>query len=171
MIIDFHTHNFPDALAPKAMASLKINCAANPDIVAHTDGTASDAERLLRSSGVDRAVVCNIATNSRQENKVNSYSILLLESDFFLPLGSLHPDSENKREELARLKDNLLASFAAEKVISSVTVSDKDARDFYDANPDKFLSDESVNASHILVDTEEKARELIAKLNAFLSEQ
>ena len=105
MIIDFHTHNFPDALAPKAMASLKINCAANPDIVAHTDGTASDAERLLRSSGVDRAVVCNIATNARQENKVNSYSISLLESDFFIPLGSLHPDSENKREELTRLKD------------------------------------------------------------------
>lgn len=69
------------------------------------------------------------------------------------------------KAQLAKLKDNLLTSFAAEKVISSVTVSDKDARDFYDANPDKFLADESVNASHILVDTEEKARELIAKLN------
>lgn len=105
MIIDFHTHNFPDALAPKAMASLAVNCAANPDIVAHTDGTAADAKRILSASGVDRAVVCNIATNARQENKVNSYALSLLESDFFIPLGSLHPDSENKREELTRLKD------------------------------------------------------------------
>ena len=105
MIIDFHTHNFPDALAPKAMESLKANCAANPDIVPHTDGTASDAKRLLSAAGVDRAVVCNIATNPRQESKVNSYAISLLESDFFIPLGSLHPDSEYKREELTRLKD------------------------------------------------------------------
>ncbi len=68
------------------------------------------------------------------------------------------------KAQLARLKDNLLSSYAAEKVISAVTVSDKDARDFYDANPDKFLSEESVNASHILVETEEQARELIVKL-------
>ena len=68
------------------------------------------------------------------------------------------------KAQLARLKDNLLAGYAAEKVISAVTVSDKDARDFYDANPDKFLSEETVNASHILVETEEQARELIARL-------
>ncbi len=105
MIIDFHTHNFPDSLAPKAMASLVVNCAANPDIIPHTDGTAAGAERLLSASGIDKAVVCNIATNPRQENKVNSYAISLLESDFFIPLGSLHPDSENKREELSRLRE------------------------------------------------------------------
>ena len=105
MIIDFHTHNFPDALAPKAMAALKQNCADNPDIVAHTDGTAADAQKKLSAAGVDHAVVCNIATNARQEEKVNSYAISLVNSDFFIPLGSLHPDSENKRAELKRLSD------------------------------------------------------------------
>ena len=105
MIIDFHTHNFPDTLAPKAMEALKLNCADNPDIVAHTDGTAQDAKRVLTLAGIDRAVVCNIATNPRQEQKVNSYAISLLESDFFIPLGSIHPDSENKRAELSRLRD------------------------------------------------------------------
>ena len=75
MVIDFHTHNFPDSLAPKAMAALKQNCADNPDIVAHTDGTAADAKRILKAAGVDRAVVCNIATNPRQEEKVNSYAL------------------------------------------------------------------------------------------------
>ena len=106
MIIDFHTHNFPDSLAPKAMAALKQNCADNPDIVAHTDGTAADAKRILKAVGVCRAVVCNIATNPRQEEKVNSYAISLLESDFFIPLGSLNPDSENKRSELTRLSES-----------------------------------------------------------------
>ena len=68
------------------------------------------------------------------------------------------------KAQLARLKDNLLASYAADKVISAVTVSEKDARDFYDANPDKFVTEESVNASHILVDSEELAREIIEKV-------
>ncbi len=103
MIIDFHTHSFPDSLAPKAMESLKKNCAANPKIQPHTDGTAADAQRILSNAGVDRAVVCNIATNPRQEHKVNDYAISLLENPFFIPLGSVHPDSENTESELDRL--------------------------------------------------------------------
>ncbi|MBR5219148.1 MAG: peptidylprolyl isomerase [Clostridia bacterium] len=37
---------------------------------------------------------------------------------------------------------------------------------FYDENKDNFVSGESVNASHILVDSEEKATELLLKINA-----
>ncbi len=103
MIIDFHTHSFPDALAPKAMASLVKTCAHNPLIKPHTDGTASGAEQILRAAGIDRAVVCNIATNTRQEAKVNDYAISLTSSPFFYPLGSVHPDSEHTEGELDRL--------------------------------------------------------------------
>ena len=104
MIIDFHTHNFPDTLAPRAMESL-IKISETQNIKAHTDGTASGAKKLLKKAGVDRAVVCNIATNPRQEQKVNGYAIELGErDDFFIPLGSIHPDSEAKDEELDRLQ-------------------------------------------------------------------
>lgn len=104
MIIDFHSHSFPDTLAPKAIASLSQNNSAEMSVVAHTDGTAADAEKLLRSAGIDRAVVCNIATNARQEYNVNSFAISLRrENPFFYPLGSLHPDSDKKEEELDRL--------------------------------------------------------------------
>ena len=70
------------------------------------------------------------------------------------------------KAELARLRDNLLVSFAAEKTFASVSVSDKDAEEYYENNKDKFLAEESVNASHILVDTEEEALEILAKINA-----
>ena len=70
------------------------------------------------------------------------------------------------KAELAKMRDSLLASYAAEKVLGAVTVSDKDAEDYYNANPNVFLSEESVNASHILVDTEEKANELLAMIKA-----
>ena len=106
MCIDFHTHSFPDALAPRAMAALEKNNAGVMSISAHTDGTAGGAEELLRSAGIDRAVVCNIATNAKQEANVNNYSISLLEKEFFFPLGSIHPDSENKEAELDRLLEH-----------------------------------------------------------------
>ena len=68
------------------------------------------------------------------------------------------------KARLAKVKDELLANYAVEKVISSVTVSEKDARDYYDNNTDKFVSGESVNASHILVDSEELALEIWKKI-------
>ena len=70
------------------------------------------------------------------------------------------------KEQLAKLKDNLLANYAAEKAISGVSVSDKEASDYYEANKDKFSQGETVNASHILVDSEEKALELLSKIKA-----
>ena len=70
------------------------------------------------------------------------------------------------KAELAKLKDSLLTSYAAEKAVSSVKVSDKDAEDYYNAHKEQFVSDESVNASHILVDSEELALEILAKINA-----
>ena len=70
------------------------------------------------------------------------------------------------KAELARLKDSLLTSYAAEKAISSVSVSDKDVEDYYNQNKEQFVTGETVNASHILVDSEEKANEILAKINA-----
>ncbi len=70
------------------------------------------------------------------------------------------------KAELAKVKDNLLVNYAGEKVFSSVTVTDKEAQDYYNANKSKFMTPETVNASHILVETEEKANELLSKIGA-----
>ena len=103
MRIDFHTHCFPDALAPRAMERLKSVSSIFDFIKAHTNGTASDAKRVLTAAGVTHAVICNIATNPRQETNVNDFAISLTADPFFSPLGSIHPDSDKKAAELDRL--------------------------------------------------------------------
>ena len=68
------------------------------------------------------------------------------------------------KAELAKLKENLLVNYAGEKVISAVKVSDKEAEDYYNENSAQFVTEESVNASHILVDSEGLALEIGKKI-------
>lgn len=70
---------------------------------------------------------------------------------------------ENEKEfkqQLEQTKKDLLTQFAINKVFSKITIDDKDVQEYYDKNQDKFLEPESVTASHILVNSEEKATEV-----------
>ncbi len=70
------------------------------------------------------------------------------------------------KEQLARVKEDLLINYAVGKVVSGVRVTDDEAKKFFDENPDQFMGQETVSASHILVDSEEKANELLVKITA-----
>jgi peptidyl-prolyl cis-trans isomerase C len=70
------------------------------------------------------------------------------------------------KAELAKLRENLLINYAGNKVISAVKVNEEDVKKYYEDNLDKFKQGESVNADHILVDSEEKALEILAKIES-----
>lgn len=54
----------------------------------------------------------------------------------------------------------LLAQMTISKVLSEVTVTDEDAKKFYDDNKDKFAKPSTVTAKHILVEKEEAAKQI-----------
>jgi len=103
MLIDFHTHAFPDKIAVKALAQL----AARAKIVPETDGTISDLLKKMDIWHVDKAVVCNIATNPGQQTNVNNFAIETKKAygDRLIPLGSVHPNSDSISYELQRIHD------------------------------------------------------------------
>lgn len=68
-------------------------------------------------------------------------------------------------ERLAYLKRRALRELYFDKVIKAA-VADADARKIYDEQVKQLKPEEEVQARHILVDTEEKAKELEAKLKA-----
>lgn len=106
-IIDFHTHAFPDALAPRAIAKLT-ETAASSGYRPNTDGTVAGLLAAMDAAGVSRSVVCNIATNATQMRKVNDFALETARRyDRLIPLGSLHPLA--KREEMAEELDRLAA--------------------------------------------------------------
>lgn len=102
MIIDMHTHCFPDPLAKKAMPMLAMR-SGNP--YPAFGGTASGLRESVISGGADRAAVLNIATNAHQQTKVNDFAISLLSDDVLVPFGSVHFESPDALNELDRLHD------------------------------------------------------------------
>lgn len=60
----------------------------------------------------------------------------------------------------------LMAKFIEEEIEKKVTVKEEEARDYYEKNKDNFMMPETLRASHILLKTEEKAKEVLDKLGA-----
>ena len=101
MLIDFHTHAFPDKLANRALGTL----AAKVRMIPETDGSIAGLLEHMNRCGVDRSVVCNIATNAKQMTNVNNFAIETLQkhSDCLTPLGSIHPEADGQSDEIERL--------------------------------------------------------------------
>lgn len=63
------------------------------------------------------------------------------------------------------MKGNLLKQYALNKLLSTVSVSDEEAKTYFDANPDMFKPHPSARASHILVATKEEADSILEEIN------
>ena len=70
------------------------------------------------------------------------------------------------KAQMARIREQLLIQYAVNKAVGNVKVTEEEAKAFFDENPDQFVGQETVEASHILVDSEDKANEILEKINA-----
>ena len=102
MLIDFHTHCFPDKICERAMDKLRF---ASGNIITCTDGSLSGLKNSMKENGVDVSVVLNIATNPRQQTNVNDFAASINNEKDIFSFGSVHPDSPDVYEELERIKD------------------------------------------------------------------
>lgn len=101
MIIDFHTHVFPEKIAEKAMDKL---CKSAGNAEPFIDGTTAGLFAHMEKHGINKSVVLNIATNKGQQKNVNDFANAI-NSERLIAFGSVHPDAENAVEELHRIKE------------------------------------------------------------------
>ena len=101
MIIDMHTHTFPDHIAAGTLEKLSAASHTRP----FTNGTQEGLLRSMEEAGVDLSLVLPVATAPRQVERINDRSARLNQSGGkLLSFGCMHPDFPGWREELARVK-------------------------------------------------------------------
>lgn len=102
MLIDFHTHAFPERIARRAVSGL---AQASGGMVPQTDGSLASLKAEMGKDGVDISVVLSIATTPKQQTNVNHFAIEINKDDRFIAFGSVHPDAPDALEELERIAD------------------------------------------------------------------
>lgn len=102
MIIDFHTHTFPDQIAASAVARLSDRA----NIPAYSSGTAGGLLLAERAAGVDRSIILPVATKPEQVHHINDAAAAHNEHAFVTNMFSfacIHPDYEDWKQELDRI--------------------------------------------------------------------
>ncbi len=86
VIIDFHTHAFPDAIAARAISQLE----HGGGVKAFLDGTVSSLRASMDGAGIRTSVICSIATKPEQFDPILKWSKAIA-SERIVPLPSIHP--------------------------------------------------------------------------------
>ena len=123
MIIDIHTHIFPDKISAAVVEKLS----RQAGIPAFTDGTLDGLKKSMDAAQIDCSVILPVATNTGQVEKINSASAALNEKfsgDGIISFGCIHPDFTNYREELSRVKNHGLKGIKIHPVYQDINLDD-----------------------------------------------
>ncbi len=99
MIIDFHTHYFPDKIAHDAIISLE----QRTGIRAFAAGTRSSLEESMSKAGIDISLNLPVATSPDQVESINRYAEKNNRRPVFC-LGAVHPLSNDLPSVISQVK-------------------------------------------------------------------
>ena len=97
MIIDFHTHAFPDAIAQKAIEGLVKACGGQYQPC--TDGTLGNLKSNMDDFGVDLSVVQPVITKASQLKTLNEWAKSIC-SDKIVSFGGIYPHTEDYKADI-----------------------------------------------------------------------
>lgn len=102
MIIDFHTHTFPEAISERVLE--KLGKAAG--VLPATNGTVLGLAASMKEAGITYSVNLPVMTSTEQVSSVNHHLLHekeALAAEGILTFGGMHPDYENYKDQLRRL--------------------------------------------------------------------
>ena len=97
-IIDMHTHAWPDAVAPAAIAALE----RLGTLTSYYDGTIAGLLGSMEASGIDVSVVQPVATKHSQVRSINDWAASVSDGRI-VAFGAMHPELEDPAAEIARM--------------------------------------------------------------------
>ncbi len=134
-------------------------------VVGTKELTAQDVEFLLKTLNPQHAAHFN-----SEEGKKQLLEELINQELFYLDAvnNNLDKDAEFVAE-IEKMKENYLKQYAIAKLLGTIKVDDEELHNYYDKNKANMVEPESVKASHILVDEENAANDIMNELNNGLS--
>lgn len=105
MIVDVHTHTFPDKIAEQTIRKMEQEIFNAHGIVvkAEADGIFQALSRSSIEAGIDISMVAPVATRPQQVEKINALSVKQNEKykeNHVFYMGAIHPDCVNYKEIL-----------------------------------------------------------------------
>lgn len=97
MIIDFHTHIFPDHVAERAMKSLREGC-EDAYIPVH-GATVSAINAYMNENGIDKSVTLPVITKQSQFKSANDFAAQTA-SDTIIPFGGVYPHTDDYKRDI-----------------------------------------------------------------------
>lgn len=130
MVIDIHTHCYPDQLAEAAIQNWQT--LAGTDRI---DGTLSGLLSDLDRAGIDRAVVLHVAHRPGSAHNVNDFAAAVQRAhpDRLRCFGSVHPDASDVMAEIRRIKELGLAGIKLHPLHQNFAPTDPHYYAFYQA--------------------------------------
>ena len=98
-IIDFHTHAFPDDISERVMKMLE----EEGGIKAHLDGKISTLLSSMDNCGIEKSVICNIATKAAQFDSILKWC-KKVRSERIIPFPSFHPYDAEFKDRIDEIK-------------------------------------------------------------------
>ncbi len=123
--------------------------------------TAEDVDRFIMAMGRNGQAYNNPQGRAAVLEQLIAQRLFLLDAQ-----RNLYEREQAFKDQLAAVKEQLLMEYAISKCVETVRVSEEDVRGYYDTHKEEMTEGETVNASHILVDSEDKANELLAAISA-----
>ena len=119
----------------------------------------SDVNLLLKNLGQ------NAAYFQGEEGKKKLVDELVMQELMYLDAKERNLENEQEfLEVFNEMKKSMLQQYNLRKMFNSITLTDEELKDFYEENKSLYTLPEMVQASHILIDTEEKANEVLEEI-------
>lgn len=160
-----------------ALAYVLIRFSTEEEAVARVDGEAISKDELyelmVQSNG--QAALDSLISQKIVELEANKQNIQASASEvqkeldeisnYYGGLAAFEQSLATYNLSLEDVKKDLAVQVKLEKLMKSrITVTDEEIKEYFELNRGQFVQEEQIKASHILVDSEEKAREVRQKL-------
>lgn len=99
MVIDFHTHTFPDRIAAATVRQMS----EKARLTAFAPGDEAGLLASMRTAGIHKSVVLPVVTNPGKAESINRFSAERNGENGIFHLGGMHPDTPRMKEEMAKL--------------------------------------------------------------------